>query len=65
MLSVDNHMIDYEWLHPNKVKYWYTEEKRVYELYIKARKSTDYILRAKWFDYWLEYLQIRNMNNND
>ena len=39
MLSVDNHMIDYEWLHPNKVKYWYAEEKRVYELYIKARNQ--------------------------
>ena len=59
------HSNDYEWLHPNKVKHWYAEEKRVYELYKKARKSTDYIFRAKWFDYWIEYCQIRNMTSYD
>jgi hypothetical protein len=58
-------MMNYEWLHPNKVKYWYTEEKRVYELYKKARKSTDYLIRAKWFDLWLEHCIIRNKNNYD
>jgi hypothetical protein len=60
-----SHSKGYEWLHPNKVKYWYAEEERVYELYKKARNSTDYILRAKWFDLWLEYLQYRNMTSYD
>ncbi len=56
---------DYEWLHPNKVKYWYAEEERIYKLYKKARVSTDYIFRAKWFDLWLEYLECRNKTSYD
>jgi hypothetical protein len=58
-------MIDYEWIYTRDKEDLDYEEKRVYEKYVQARKTTDYILRAKWFDYWLEYLQIRNMNNND
>ena len=58
-------MFDYEWLHPNKDKYWYYEEKRMYGLYKKARNSTDYVLRAKWFEYWLDYLKCRNKTSHD
>ena len=43
-------MIDYEWIYTRDKEDLDYEEKRVYEQYNQARKSTDYILRAKWFD---------------
>ena len=58
-------MINYEWIYTRDREDLDYEEKRVCEKYVPARKTNDYILRVKWFDYWLDYLQIRNMNNKD
>ena len=52
-------MMSYEWIIEKDIQEW--DVKQAYNKYLKAKKSTgDYIEYNKWFEYWLDYLQIRH-----
>ena len=46
---------------------WYKnhEIQKAYDKYIQSKKSCKADKHSKWFDYWLDYLFIRNKHNND
>jgi len=54
-------VLDYEWLPKNGMKYRLDEQKKAYQRYISAKTSSEKQIRDKWFDYWLDYLILRNM----
>jgi len=49
--------MSYEWIIEKDIQEW--EVKAAYKKYIKARKSSEF----NWFDYWLDYLQLKNRYN--
>ena len=49
----------YEWIIERDIQEW--EVEAAYKKYTKAKKSfNNYEEYNKWFEYWLDYLQIRN-----
>ena len=56
-------MLDYEWLPQKSIKYVQSEEEKAYNKYISAKKSPDFCIRNKWFEYWLDYVIIRNKHD--
>ena len=52
-------MMSYEWIIERDIQEW--EVEAAYKKYTKAKKSfNDYDEYNRWFEYWLDYLQIRN-----
>lgn len=51
--------MSYEWIIERDIQEW--EVEAAYKKYTKAKKSfNDYDEYNRWFEYWLDYLQIRN-----
>jgi hypothetical protein len=48
----------YEWIIEKDIQEW--EVEAAYKKYTKAKKATGNQTRNQWFNYWLDYLQIRN-----
>ena len=54
--------MSYEWITANDFADW--EVRIAYKKYLKAKKSfNDYKEYNRWFEYWLDYLHIRNRYN--
>ena len=56
-------MLDYEWLPRRSTKYVRSQQQKAYNRYISAKKSIDREIRNKWFEYWLDYVIIRNIHD--
>ena len=55
-------MMSYEWIIEKDTQEW--EVEAAYKKYTKAKKSfNNYEEYNRWFEYWLDYLQIRNRWN--
>ena len=49
----------YEWIIEKDIQEW--EVKAAYNKYTKAKKSSNnHIEYNRWFEYWFDYLHIRN-----
>jgi len=54
--------MSYEWIIENDLREW--EVNQAYKKYLKAKKSTNNLVEYNnWFDYWLDYLQLKNRYN--
>lgn len=51
--------MSYEWIIEKDIQEW--EVKAAYNKYLKAKKSSNNNAEYnRWFEYWLDYLHIRN-----
>lgn len=55
--------MSYEWIIERDIQEW--EVKAAYKKYTKAKKSSNnHTEYNRWFEYWFDYLQIRNKYND-
>ena len=55
--------MSYEWIIERDIQEW--EVKAAYNKYTKAKKSfNNYTEYNRWFEYWFDYLHIRNKYND-
>tara|TARA_R100000935_G_C2787714_1_gene144531 strand:- start:777 stop:947 length:171 start_codon:yes stop_codon:yes gene_type:complete len=50
--------MSYEWI--TAKDFQNLEVNQAYKKYLKAKKATDILERSNWFEYWLDYLHLKN-----